>query len=199
MSETVWHEFWQKPIIWTSKRRGFSVLGISIEIPNLKLDDILQKLSSGKYELVLRKKKRKKSLTANAYMWVLCDEISKVLHTKKDAVYKQAILNVGVYIHMACVERAWERTKAVWESRGLGYFCQETERNRGWISFHAYVGSSAYSAWELSRVIDELVQEAENLGIDTLSSRERRQLMMKWSKEHGNSEGTENPTFSDWV
>lgn len=187
MNEVVWNKFWQKPMVWISQRRGFSVLGISLEVSNLKLDDILKKLSSGKYELSLRKKKRKKSLTANAYMWVLCDEIAKVLHSTKDEVYRQAILNVGVFIHMACVERAWERTKAEWANKGLGYFCQEVERNRGWISFHAYVGSSNYTAQELARLIDELVQEAENIGIDTLSSRERRQLIMKWGEEHGMS------------
>lgn len=167
--------------------RGFTVLKMFFKVHNLKLDDILKKLKSGKYEIVLKRKKKKKSLTANAYMWVLCDEIAKVLKSTKDEVYRQAILNVGVFIHMACVEHAWERTQTEWASKGLGYFCQETERNRGWISFHAYVGSSNYTAQELARLIDELVQEAENIGINTLSSRERRQLIMKWGEEHGNS------------
>lgn len=174
-------------------------MGISIEVANLELDDVLGKLSDGSHELVLRKRKRKKSLTANSYMWVLCDEIAKVLHTTKDAVYKQAILNVGVYVPMACVERAWKRTKMVWEARGLGYFCQETDKKDGWVAFNAYIGTSAYSSVELSRVINELVNEAESVGINTLASRELKKLVLKWRKGHGDTEGTTDSTFSGGI
>lgn len=174
-------------------------MGISVEVANLELDDVLKRLSDGSHELVLRKRKKKKSLTANAYMWVLCDEIAKVLHTTKDSVYKQAILNVGVYVPMACVEQAWKRTKIVWETRGLGYFCQETDRKNGWVAFNAYIGTSAYSSAELSRVINELVNEAESVGINTLASRELKKLILKWREEYGKTKGTTDPTFSGGV
>lgn len=170
--------------------RAFTVLNMFFKINNLKLDSILQKLKSGKYELVLQKKKRKKSLTANAYMWVLCEEIAKVVRTTKEEVYKRAIWNVGVYEDgLACKDFAWSQWCKKWESMGVGYFLREISRKNGWVKYWAYYGSSVYTAEELSRLIDELVYEAEGIGIDVLSSRERRQLIMKWGETHGNSKG----------
>ena len=68
---------------------GVSCLKPFLMTENRRLDGIIQKIKSGRYEFVLRKKKKAKSLTANAYMWVLCDEIARVLQSTKDEVYKK--------------------------------------------------------------------------------------------------------------
>ena len=67
----------------------------------------------------------------------------------------------------------------MWESQGPGFFCNVTREQAGKTEFNAYVGSSKYTQEELSRLIEELVAEAENLGIDTKASRECR-AMIAW-------------------
>lgn len=156
---------------------GVSCLKPFLMTENRRLDGIIQKIKSGKYEFVFRKKKKTKSLTANAYMWVLCDEIARILQSTKDEVYKQAVANVGVFFPLSCESAAFARARAVWESQGAGFFCKVTREQAGRMEFNAYVGSSQYTQEELSRLIEELVAEAENLGIDTRASRECRALI----------------------
>lgn len=156
---------------------GVSCLKPFLMTENRRLDGIIQKIKSGKYEFVFRKKKKAKSLTANAYMWVLCDEIARILQSTKDEVYKQAVANVGVFFPISCKSAAFARARAVWESQGAGFFCNVTREQAGRTEFNAYVGSSKYTQEELSRLIEELVAEAENLGIDTRASRECRALI----------------------
>lgn len=156
---------------------GVSCLKPFLMTENRRLDGIIQKIKSGKYEFVFRKKKKTKSLTANAYMWVLCDEIARILQSTKDEVYKQAVANVGVFFPLSCESAAFARACAVWESQGAGFFCKVTREQAGCTEFNAYVGSSKYTQEELSRLIEELVAEAENLGIDTRASRECRALI----------------------
>ena len=110
-------------------------------------------------------------------MWVLCDEIARVLQSTKDEVYRQAVANVGVFFPLSCESAAFARARAVWESQGAGFFCNVTREQAGRTEFNAYVGSSKYTQEELSRLIEELVAEAENLGIDTKASRECRALI----------------------
>lgn len=156
---------------------GVSCLKPFLMTENRRLDGIIQKIKSGRYEFVFRKKKKTKSLTANAYMWVLCDEIARVLQSTKDEVYRQAVANVGVFFPLSCESAAFARKRAVWESQGAGFFCNVTREQAGRTEFNAYVGSSKYTQEELSRLIEELVAEAENLGIDTKASRECRALI----------------------
>lgn len=156
---------------------GVSCLKPFLVTENRLLDGVIQKIKSGRYEFVFRKKKKTKSLTANAYMWVLCDEIARILQSTKDEVYRQAVANVGVFFPISCESAAFARARAVWESQGAGFFCQITQEKAGRTEFNAYVGSSKYTQEELARLIEELVAEAENLGIDTKASRECRALI----------------------
>lgn len=156
---------------------GVSCLKPFLMTESRRLDGIIQKITSGKYEFLLRRKKKKKSLSENAYMWVLCDEIARILQSTKDEVYRQAVANVGVFFPLSCKSAAFARARAVWESQGTGFFCNVTREQDGRTEFNAYVGSSKYTQEELARLIEELVAEAENLGIDTKASRECRALI----------------------
>ena len=156
---------------------GVSCLKPFLMTENSRLDGIIQKIKSGKYEFIFRKKKKTKSVSANAYMWVLCDEVARILQSTKDEVYRQAVANVGVFFPLSCESAAFARTRAVWESQGAGFFCNVTREQAGRTEFNAYVGSSKYTQEELSRLIEELVAEAENLGIDTKASSECRALI----------------------
>ena len=50
---------------------------------------------SGDCTVALGPKRRKRSLDANAYLWVLCDQIAKVIRSTKEEVYRAAIKRVG--------------------------------------------------------------------------------------------------------
>lgn len=164
-----------------AERRGYTVLNIAVEVPNNKIDAVLEKIRCG-CEISFVAKHKNRSLNANAYMWVLCDQIAEIIQSTKEEVYRQAVMNVGVFAPICVKEVAYSHTKRVWESRGVGYILQDVARRSGWVLCNAYIGSSEYSSKEMSRLINELAQEAENVGIDTISSKEREELILKWRK-----------------
>ena len=133
----------------------------------------------GEYELVKAKKKR--SLSANAYCWKLCDEIAKSVGLTKEDVYRRAIGDVGVFDQLEINLGALEDFKRRWESRGEGWVVKVADSNSKSALVFAYYGSSVYDRGEMSRLIDNLVQDCKALDIETLSERELSLLKDEWN------------------
>lgn len=138
-----------------------------------------------KYEV--NEYKEKRSLSANAYCWVLCDKIAKKLTvpdaviTKED-VYKDAILNIGTFQPMIVEEKAYDNLKRIWEKQGLGFLIQEVSRKDKCIRINCYYGSSTYNTKEMSLLIELLVQQAKEQGIETKTQEEIESLLRSWDK-----------------
>ena len=138
-----------------------------------------------KYEV--NEYKEKRTLSANAYCWVLCDKIAKKLTvpdaviTKED-VYKDAILNIGTFQPMIVEEKAYNNLKRIWEKQGLGFLIQEVSRKNKCIRINCYYGSSTYNTKEMSLLIELLVQQAKEQGIETKSKAEIESLLRSWDK-----------------
>ncbi len=156
---------------------GISILGLFVEANNRHLDEVLELARQG--ELTIEKHKKKKSLSSLGYLWALCDDIANVLNSTKNEVYRRAVANVGVFTPLMVTERAYPRFKQNWESNGVGWFILEVNHSGGYVDANAYCGVSTYTQEELNRVLNELIAEAEGLGIDTLASKYRRVLTRK--------------------
>lgn len=96
--------------------------------------ELIQQLKNeNKLNIELKKYRKKRSIDANAYCWVLCDKIAKKLTepeaiiTKED-VYKNAILDMGTFEPMIVEEKAFDNFKRIWEKQGLGFLVQEVSK-----------------------------------------------------------------------
>ena len=70
--------------------------------------------------------RERRSLDANAYMWVLLGKLSAKLGLPPESIYREAIRDVGEnYEVMPVRNDALERWKVIWESNGLGWVCEE--------------------------------------------------------------------------
>lgn len=136
----------------------------------------------GEYQIVKAKKPR--SLDANAYCWVLCTEISKAVGVTKEEVYRDAIKGVGEYTPLPIREDAVDEFKRIWSGHGVGWFVEVVDDSKlpGFKLCFAYQGSSVYTVDQMSRLIDNLKQDAEAVGIDTISEREKSLLLEEWGK-----------------
>lgn len=47
----------------------------------------------------------------------------------------------------------------------------------------SYHGSSVYDTKQMSRLIDNLIQDAKAVGLETMSERERSLLLTEWGKD----------------
>ena len=133
-------------------------------------------------DYTLTRKRKKRSLDANAYCWVLIDKIAAEMGISKTEVYKSALREIGGVSDTVCVlEKAFPRLKRSWERQGLGWQCiQEKSKIPGCVNAVLIYGSSAFDTKQMSRLIDGLVQEANALGIDTMSDAERSLLLEGW-------------------
>ena len=142
----------------------------------------------GLYAAETVKHRKKRSIDANNYLWMLCTEIAKALKSTKEEVYRQAVWHKGYHeiapIHKDRVE-AW---MAAWRSRGAGWMCEIWDDSSlpDHINVINYFGSSVYTTEQMSLLIEDVVEEAEALGIDTLTPAERSLMY----REHGKKKHT---------
>ena len=139
--------------------------------------ETIENLKDSKLSIEIKKYRKKRSLDANAYCWVLCDKIAKTIGTTKEEIYKDAISNVGTFEPMIVEERAFENFKRVWEKQGLGFLIQEVSRKDRCVKVHCYYGSSSYNTKEMSILIDYIVQEAKQVGVETMPDKELKSLL----------------------
>ena len=131
-------------------------------------------------EYELKQYKQKRSLSANAFAWVLCDELAKVLKITKEEVYRNAISYVGVFeeIKVATPEAA-QRFKKIWYSHGVGWLTKSVDET----TIHAYYGSSTYNTAEMARLIEFLVDQCKEQNIETKPQEEIAALLKSWGEK----------------
>jgi hypothetical protein len=131
----------------------------------------------------IAQKKARRSLEANSYMWILCDKIAEKIGTTKELIYKDAVENVGVFTQLLVQNEAVDAFIRAWNAQGLGNHAMaayESKKNPGNTIIIAYHGSSTYDTQEMSRLVDYIVQEAQSLGIDTMTPDELERLKTAW-------------------
>lgn len=121
---------------------------------------------------------QKRSLNANSYMWVLCDKIADAIHATKEEVYRKAIREVGVFNDVAVTKHALPHLIETWTSRGVGWLVDTFDSKLdGCKRARLYTGSHEYDTKQMSRLIDYIVEEAKELGIETLTPNELNRIM----------------------
>ena len=135
---------------------------------------------AGEYELV--KAKQRRSLDANAYAWVLIDKIAKAVNLTRVEVYRNAVRSIGGVSEIVCVTAgAVKRLCTTWEKNGIGWQTETMpSKIEGCVNVVLYYGSSAYDVQQMSVLIDQLVQDAKALGIETMSPYKLEGLLNEW-------------------
>lgn len=157
-----------------------------IDIPMTDRGKVMNWLRSRKnicYDLSIKEHRKKRSLDANAYAWVLIGKIADALRITPKEIYRQAIQNIGGnYEVIPIKEEAAEQFKQVWESHGLGWPCVDMGKSKiqGYRNLRAYYGSSTYDTRQMSQLIDILVQDCKDLGIETLTPEKLALMMEGW-------------------
>lgn len=131
-----------------------------------------------------------RSLSANAYCWVLCEKIaietstSNVCVTKED-VYREAIRRVGTFNIVQILATAVESFCDHLQRNGIGWIAEPLGHRTGddYDEVCAYYGSSTYDRAEMARLLDDLIEDAEALGIETKSPEEVDRLLSLWQCE----------------
>lgn len=158
---------------------------ISLLLDTKEIEVVEQLKNENKLNVDIKKYRKKRSLDANAYCWVLCDKIAKELSKEgqvftKETVYKDSIMQIGTFEPMIIEERAYENFKRIWEKQGLGFLIQEVCKKDKCIKVNCYYGSSTYDSKEMSLLIELLIDLAKSLNIETKTQAEINSLLEAW-------------------
>lgn len=126
----------------------------------------------------IKQHRKRRSLNANAYLWVLLGKMAEVLRTSKDELYLMMLERYGVYTHIIVKPHVVEQVKAQWRTvRELGEVIVNGQKG---IQLQCYFGSSTYDTKQMSVLIDGVVSECQELGIDTLPPDEIQMMKNQW-------------------
>ena len=145
------------------------------------LQEILDKGKSLWMEIKRYRKKR--SLTANSYFWVLVDKIAKVIRSTPDEVYIQMLTRYGqreselLSVIEAGAEMIYRATKNHCVEVGESELKGKTFKHLAILR-----GSSMYLSNEMAILIDGVVSECKLLNIETMSDRELQSLKESWGR-----------------
>ena len=110
----------------------------------------------------IKKWRKKRSLDANAYAWVLIDKIAQATGVPKTEVYRQAIREIGGVSDIVAVpDNAVDKFREGWSKQGIGWQTEILDSKPGYKRIVVYYGSSTYDTKQMSALIDSLVQEAQ--------------------------------------
>lgn len=128
------------------------------------------------YIIEIKQYRKQRSLDANAYCWKLITELANVLRMDKDALYEQMLKSYG--------------QSEIFSIRSdidvKGYFKYYDEFGKGYVNdkefthYRVYKGSSEYDTREMSILIDGVIQECQQQGIETMTPDELEVLKQEW-------------------
>lgn len=174
-----------------SKRLNIFGGMLQIQLPINLISDaekIQKDINAGKsYVIDISRKRQKRSLDANAFLWACLADMAAKLHTSKDELYLQMLERYGRFTHIICTPAAVDRVRREFKTvRVLG---EVTVNGKQGIQMQVYYGSSDYDSKEFSILLDGVLSEAKEMGLEYISEADKALMLEEWGKKNGNEVG----------
>lgn len=139
-------------------------------------------LHDGEVAVEIKKYRKRRSLDANAYAWVLIDRLAEKLRMPKLDVYRELIRNIGGVSQTVCVkDKAVQDLITGWSHNGLGWFAETMpSKLAGCTNVVLYYGSSSYDSAQMSALLDLLIDDCKAQGIETTTPEELAKYKEEW-------------------
>ena len=139
------------------------------------VDDLKDK---DKLSIEVKPYRQHRSLNANAYAWKLIGEIADVMRAGKDEIYllmlkrygQSELISVLSHVPIGNYVKYYEEAG---ESKLNG---------KDFTHYRVYKGSSEFDSREMSILIDGVVSEAKNLGIQTDTPNQIAEMKARWGE-----------------
>lgn len=126
--------------------------------------------------------REKRSLDANALLWVCLGKIADAMETPTDKweIYLQMLKRYGKYTHICVKPNVVDAVKAQWrECEVIG---EVNINGQKAVQMLCYFGSSTYDTKEFSRLLDGVISEMQEMGLETPASEDMRRALEQWEK-----------------
>lgn len=162
---------------------GKPVVALEMEGDKFTLFNALHELRAmERLTIKMSKFREKRSLDANAYCWVLLGKLAEKLKTPKTEIYRSLIKEIGGNSDTVCVQnKAVDSLRDGWQRNGIGWVTDTMpSKIDGCTNVVLYYGSSTYDTAQMSRLINNIVEECKLQGIETRSKEELESLLNSW-------------------
>lgn len=149
---------------------------ITLEVDKQYLNRI-ELFKDKELDVTIKEYKEDRSKQANAYMWVILQEMADMTQTTKEEIYKRYIKEKGLFRVIKVNNDAVQTLVKTWNDRGLGWVSEISNKDDTYTELIMYYGSSSYNTKQMSTFIDYIVQDAKELGIDTTTLEEQQRLL----------------------
>ena len=132
-------------------------------------------------DVVIKPHRKKRSLDANAALWKMLSLMADKLHTTKDELYLEVLDRYGVFTHIVVKPNVVDRVKQEWKTvRELG---EVTINGKTGIQLQCFFGSSTYDSKEFSTLLEGVIQEGKEIGVDFISREEQARMIAEWGSK----------------
>ncbi len=160
---------------------------ISLLLDTKELEIVEQLKNENKLNIELKKYRQKRSLDANKYFWKLLQEICELAEIDTIEEYKRRVKELGIFRRFRIESDNVKTFEKMWNAQGIAWFCEifDTEiiGDKEFKIINAYYGSSSFNSKQMSRLIDGVVQDCKEYGIETKSQAEIDSLIESWDKK----------------
>ena len=124
------------------------------------------------YDVDIHEPKQKRSLNANSYCWVLVTKIANKLRLNKNEVYVTMLERYG--------QSQIVHVRSDIDIKGYFKYYKVVGESDRFTHYQVMKGSSEYDTKEMSILIDGIVSECQDLGIETMTPTELERLKSLW-------------------
>lgn len=167
-------------------RITFEVRAIPSGIDALREEDL---------SLNITKWRDRRSLTANAYYWVIVAKIADATNEPQPYIHNLLLRRYGVLdtidgetmtVFIPDTDEAEEQAlnDELRHMRPTSH-TRAGKDGRMWRAYRLIKGSSKYDTKEFSTLLDGAVSEAKEMGLETLPEEELERMMSDYEKHHG--------------
>ena len=153
---------------------------------NENVGGLFDELHECDVDVTVKKYRKKRSLDANAYFWVLANRLAEKLRIDANGIYRSYIPDIGGSYEVVPVREdkidAWEK---IWCSGHVGRMIEDIGpcRNiKGYHNIRSYISSSDYDTGQMSQLIELVVTDCKEQGIETMTPRDLDALVSRWGE-----------------
>ena len=115
-------------------------------------------------------------------LWACLQEIAVAIKSDKWSVYLQMLKRYGKFDYVLVKPKAVEAMKAQW--REIEEVGEVDVNGQKAIQLLCYYGSSSYDTKDFSVLLDGVISEMKEIGLQPPPDRETKRLLEEWEKKH---------------
>ena len=158
-----------------------------IDTTDLDTLDVINDLKDKKIDIEIKKHVEKRSGKSNRYFWELLEQLCDRRCLDKLSEYKKRVKELGIFRVSRIPSKDFDTLKKSWEHWGEAWFCEvgDTEiiGDEEFKIVFLYYGSSSFNKSQMSRLIDDLVQDCKAIGIETKTQEEIKSMLKEYDKK----------------